>query len=269
MLVLLELGVSESKRQTHRQAKIILFYHVIEGEALKHAILLSVLNHNIYYFSSKLEELMHKLPLYLLFSLFLSTAGQSQDEFISLWHGSFAGWTIENAGEGDFTLVDGLLHVEGGSGWLRSENQYDDFIIRSEFRWLSQDADSGIYIRAPGDADFFNGWPGNTYQIQIRNPQGESRFPPVGGLFRHGTPAGTELLNEAAVEQAYLGTNAWHTIEIEVNGDTLTIRLNDIEIGSADNILNSPGYIGIQSELGIIEYRTIELQALNATQATQ
>lgn len=200
--------------------------------------------------------------IYLAAYFFLPAIGYAQNSFTPLWNGSFDGWIIENSSEEDFTISDKLLHVQGGSGWLRSENQYSDFILRSEFRWLSDDADSGIYIRAPGDTDFFNGWPGNSYQIQIRNPVGESRFPMVGGIFRHGTPAGNDVLKEYAVKQAYLGTNEWHTIELEVRGDSLTVRLNDKEIATADNILNAPGYIGIQSELGTIEYRTIDILEL-------
>jgi hypothetical protein len=181
----------------------------------------------------------------------------SQSE--SLWDGTFDGWTIENAGESDFTIADGLLHVEGGRGWLRSEDQYADFTLRSEFRWLTEDAGSGIYVRAVADQEFIRGWPGHSYQVQVRDPSGESRFPPVGGLFRHQTPEGNDELDEAALEEAYRGTGEWHTIEIDAIGEALTIRLNGIEIGRADNIVNAAGYIGIQSELGTIEYRTIEI----------
>jgi hypothetical protein len=195
-------------------------------------------------------------------SVLISSSVLSQSEFNDLWNGSFDGWVIENASGNEFTIVDGLLRVEGGSGWLRSEKMYGDFILRSEFRWLSDDTDSGLYLRALADQEFVRGWPGNSYQVQVRNPQGESRFPPVGGLFRHGTAAGNNALDEAALSQAFLGTNEWHTIEIEAVEEYLTISLNGIEIGTADNILNSPGYIGVQSELGSIEYRTIEIQEI-------
>ena len=153
-----------------------------------------------------------------------------------------------------------MLHVEGGNGWLRSHGQYSDFVLRSEFRWLTPDADSGIYVRAVADGEFIRGWPNNSYQVQVRDPAGESRFDPVGGLFRHGTPQGGHELDLAALDRGYGGTGAWHTIEIEMIGDVLRVRLNGIEIARADNIVNPAGYIGIQSELGTMEYRTIEIQ---------
>jgi hypothetical protein len=182
------------------------------------------------------------------------------DEFVSLFEGSFDGWTIENTDADNFTIVDGILHVEGGGGWLRSDRQYSDFVLRSEFRWLTSDADSGIYVRAIADSEFVRGWPNNSYQIQVRDPAGESRFPPVGGLFRHGTPAGESELDRNALSETYLGTGEWHVIEIEVVADLLRVRLNGTEIAHAQNIVNPSGYIGIQSELGTIEYRSIEIQ---------
>ena len=181
------------------------------------------------------------------------------DEFVPVFDGTFDGWTIENTDADNFTIVDGILHVEGGGGWLRSDRQYSDFVLRSEFRWLTSDADSGIYVRAVADSEFVRGWPNNSYQVQVRDPAGESRFPPVGGLFRHGTPAGESELDEDAVIDSYLGTRKWHVIQIEVVGDLLTVRLNGTQIGHANNIVNPTGYIGVQSELGTIEYRSIEI----------
>jgi hypothetical protein len=148
----------------------------------------------------------------------------------------------------------------GGGGWLRSQKQYADFLLRVEFRWVTVDADSGIYVRTIADREFVRGWPGNGYQVQVRDPKGQSRFPPVGGLFRHHTPAGRAELDEDAVARAYRGTGEWHTLEIEAIGSHLMIRLNAVEIGGADNIVNATGYIGVQSELGVTEYRRIDIR---------
>jgi hypothetical protein len=187
-------------------------------------------------------------------------AASAQDGFASLFDGTLDGWIPENTDGGRFTIVNGILHVEGGSGWLRSSERYADFVLRSEFRWLTADADSGIYVRAVADSEFIRGWPNNSYQVQVRDPAGESRFPPVGGLFRHGTPPGNATLDEEALGDAYRGTGEWHVIEIEVAGDLLSVRLNGTEIARADNIVNSRGYIGIQSELGTLEFRSIEIR---------
>ena len=191
---------------------------------------------------------------------FVPAHSQDTGDWVALFDGTMDGWTVENSDGEFFTIRDGVLRVEGGNGWLRHADQFSDFVLRAEFRWLTEDADSGIYVRAVADQDFIRGWPGNSYQVQVRDPAGESRFPPVGGLFRHQTPEGESVLDEEALARAYRGTGEWHTIEIEAVGDRLTIHLNGIEIGRAGNIVNSRGYVGIQSELGSMEYRAIEIQ---------
>jgi hypothetical protein len=104
------------------------------------------------------------------------------------FNGALAGWSPQDAKPGTFTMRGDVLHVEGSEGWLRSDRQYGDFALRTEFRFLGDDTDSGVYVRALAQTPFLRGWPNQSYQVQVRNPLGQSRFPPVGGLFRHGMP---------------------------------------------------------------------------------
>jgi hypothetical protein len=180
--------------------------------------------------------------------------------FVALFDGTLDGWVVENTTAGNFTVHDGVLRVEGPNGWLRSERRYADFVLRVEFRSVTPDADSGIFIRAIGDTPFMRGWPNNSYQVQVRDPARPSPFPPVGGLFRHGTPQGETALDQEAVTRLFTGTGEWQVLEIDLEGDRLIVRLNDGEVLKAANIMNSPGYIGIQGEAGVVEYRAIEIR---------
>lgn len=181
-------------------------------------------------------------------------------DFVPLFDGTLEGWTVMNAPPENFTVQDGILRVLGSEGWLRSDGQYSDFLLRAEFRFLTDDTDSGIYVRAVADSEFIRGWPNNSYQIQVRNPIGQSRFGPVGDLFRHGTPQGDFDFDPAVAGQASTGAGEWQTLEIEASGDTLEVRLNGTHLSRAGNIANPTGYIGIQAELGSIEFRSIEIQ---------
>ena len=192
----------------------------------------------------------------------LPLAGQSGAfvPLVPLFDGTLDGWTIQNTEAGNFSIRDGAIRVEGPSGWLRSENRYSDFLLRVEFRFLTDDADSGIYVRAIGETEFMRGWPNESYQVQVRNPVTPSRLPPVGGLFRHGMPAGELDFDPSAVESAVASTGDWQTLRIQVVGEDLTVWLNDVQVMSASNVLNSPGYIGLQGEVGIVEYRSIDIR---------
>jgi hypothetical protein len=174
--------------------------------------------------------------------------------------GGFAGWSPLDAAPGTFTMQGDVLHVDGTEGWLRSDRQYGDFTLRTEFRFLGADTDSGIYVRALGQTPFLRGWPNQSYQVQVRNPAGQSRFPPVGGLFRHGMPDGDLQYDPAEASRLSRPAGEWQALEIDAVGDRLSVRLNGTELMRAGGIANRRGYIGIQAEAGAIDYRALTIR---------
>jgi hypothetical protein len=183
-------------------------------------------------------------------------------EYNELFDGSFNGWTIEHTGHGNFTITDGVLRVAAPEGWLRSTRDYADFELRVEFRFLTDDADSGVFVRAAGNEPFRRGWPNSSYQVQMRNPLGESPFPPIGGLFRHGMPDGETDYDETLARRVSKPTGEWQTLHIRVTGAELTASLNGTQVLEAGNIANERGRIGLQGETGALEFRSIAVREL-------
>jgi 3-keto-disaccharide hydrolase len=187
--------------------------------------------------------------------------GQSADN-MELLDDGLTRWTIENTSAGNFRMTAGVLEVREPEGWLRSRRRYADFELVVEFRFMTDDADSGIFIRAVGDRAFRRGWPNQSYQVQLRNPAGESPFPPVGGLFRHGMASGPTEYDEALARQSSLPTGEWQTLTIRVQAQALSASLNGALVTRARNIGNTTGYIGIQGETGTLEFRSIRIREL-------
>ena len=180
--------------------------------------------------------------------------------FVPLFDGTLTGWVVENTTAGNIGVRDGLLRISGPGGWLRSEREYADFDLRIELRFVTDDADSGLFFRAPGKAMFGPGWPNNSYQVQMRNPLGLSRFPPVGGLFRHGMPPGSIEFDAAAVAKVTKGTGEWQVLEIEAVRERLVVRFNGTEVTRATDLVPGSGYIGLQGETGAVEVRSIGIR---------
>ena len=187
--------------------------------------------------------------------------GQAGDQFVRLFDGTLNGWIVENSEAGNFTVADGALRVQGPGGWLRSQRQYADFVLKTEFRFLTADADSGLFVRAKSTSGFGRGWPAGSYQVQIRNPLTPSRLPPVGGLFRHGMPPGETTFDAAASERLAKATGEWQTLEVEVAGERLVARFNGSEVLRAENVQNASGYLGLQGETGALEFRSLAIRA--------
>jgi hypothetical protein len=187
-----------------------------------------------------------------------------QPAHVPLFKGTLDGWVIENTQANNFTVRDGVLRVEGPQGWLRSAAQYADFELRVEFRFLTDDADSGIFLRAPGPASniFMRGWPANAYQVQVRDISRNKSTNPIwiGNLYRHRVAAGETSFDDQAVLAAVKPTGEWQSLEIVASGVDLAVKLNGAAVTRATNIVNARGFIGIQGETGVLEYRSIAIR---------
>ena len=202
----------------------------------------------------------------LLRTVVLASLAQTQTgNFTALFDGkSLQGWTSKNTTPTTFSVKEGLIHVEGNSGWLQSEREYSNFRMRVEVRFLTDNADSGVFVRAVGDSIFLRGWPGNSYQVQARDVTRNQSANPIliGNIYRHGNPGGQTNFDSAAALRAAKPTGEWQLLEIEVRGDSLNVALNGTGVTRVTGLANPRGYVGLQGEAGIVEYRKIEIQEM-------
>lgn len=173
------------------------------------------------------------------------------------------GWVIESGG--DFSVRDGVLVVNKGTGWLRSEREFGDFTLEMEFRFLEKEANSGIFIRtAPTSKDDENGWPDNGYQVQcmdiITGERALATMIPYGAA---GFAEGDATSDLEALARAYRPTGEWNLYEITCRGPDLTVKLNGDVITRSSKILQPRGHVGIQAEHGLLEFRRIEVRLLD------
>ncbi|MDE2641322.1 MAG: DUF1080 domain-containing protein [Verrucomicrobiota bacterium] len=165
-------------------------------------------------------------------------------------------WVVEN--DGQFLVEDGVLKVNRGTGWLRSAGVFSDFTLVMEFRFLEAEANSGIFVRTgPTSNDDDNGWPNNGYQVQCMDTiTGRA---PLATMIPYGAPPFESKSDLAALAKAYKPLGQWQTYKITCAGETLEIGLNGTLITTATNIKNLKGHIGIQAELGLLEFRKIDI----------
>lgn len=187
---------------------------------------------------------------------------QPPTEWSPLFDGTLGQATIENGGT--FAIESGVLRAEGPEGWLRFPGEYRDVRLRVELRFTTSNGDSGVFLRATPDRAFSRGWPNRSYQVQLLNPLAGGTLPPIGGLFRHGMPAGETLLDREAVSRAFTGTGEWQLLEIELVGTELRVALNGVPVMTASGIADVSGAIGIQSETAAVEFRRIDIEVIDS-----
>ena len=172
---------------------------------------------------------------------------------------SFPNWKLLNATQDSFSFSNNVLRVSGENGWLQSPDSFGDFSLMGEFRFLQPDSDSGIFLRVVPGTDFIRGWPGNAYQVQIREISvNDSDNPlPLANVYRHVVADGNTDYKREQVFDLYKGTDQWHALLIRAEGSQLKVFLDGRLVTVADDLVNDTGHIGFQSEKGVIEYRNM------------
>lgn len=180
-------------------------------------------------------------------------------------------WVVDDSQYSkNFSVRDGLLHIEGTGGWLRSSRQYGDFTLRLDFRYLTDSLGtgrigvSGVFLRTPGTSTYQSGWPDNSLEVQLANSQGNRVGIPGdarwgGAVLRHGNPGGPTAFDTRLALTSYRKTGDWQTLEIQAIGDAIHVTMNGNFLGTGSAGGNVRGFIGLQAETGGIEFRTVEI----------
>jgi len=198
------------------------------------------------------------LSLFALLSLLLGSASASETRI--LFNGKdLDGWEIVN--DGQFSVEDGLLKLNRGTGWLRSEDTFSDYKLTMEFRFTEVGSNSGIFIRtAATSKEDESGWPDNG--IQIQTIDSVEYIHPLGMIIPYGAPPFEFVSSREAATSVYKQAGNWHTYEIECVGEIIKVRLNGTLVGIAVGVKNAEGHVGIQGENGLLEFRKIEIEVL-------
>jgi 3-keto-disaccharide hydrolase len=144
-----------------------------------------------------------------------------------------------------FEVKDGNLRLVKGMGWLRSDQQYKDFILEFEWRALDEQYDSGFFLRAglPG-----NPWPTAGWQLNLRYSQ-------VGALVKG-------FRTVVAAETPKAPVNKWVKFRVEAKGNRVKLIVDGEDAWETDKLDVERGYIGIQAENKAFDFRNIRIQEL-------
>lgn len=195
-------------------------------------------------------------------------ACSQKNQEIELFNGSdLSGWEYflvdENAGMEDvWSVENGILVCLGDPrGYLCTENDYENFRLVVEWRWPDDPGNSGVLMRITGEPAMLP----NSVEAQLRSGRAGDMYGFNG--FRIG--GDEERLSEISIGWSLTGIERnenepgeWNRYEITVAGDAITVVLNGTTVNEATGCDIRPGRIGLQSEGGVIHFRTVTLTPL-------
>lgn len=147
-----------------------------------------------------------------------------------------------------FEVKEGNLRLVKGMGWLRTEKEYEDFILEFEWRALEEKYDSGIFLRAGLEG---KPWPKDGWQVNLR-------YDALGGLvkgFKSVVPA----------ETPKMPVNKWVKFRIEARGKKVSLDVDGERAWETDVVDATKGYIGIQAEDKSFDFRNLRVIELPRT----
>ena len=148
-----------------------------------------------------------------------------------------------------FEAKDGVMKLVRGTGWLRTEKEYGDFMLEVELRPLVERYDSGLFFRVGLDG---KPWPTDGWQINLRRDM-------WGALVR----GYTKILPSTAEGPDIEDDTPWTKLHLEVRGSKASLDLDGKRIWATDKIDRAKGYLGIQAEDRVFEFRNFRVRELS------
>jgi len=157
---------------------------------------------------------------------------------------------FDRIGDANWRVVDGVVQADTGtkgkSSYLMTKSAYGDFVLRVEF-WVSDDANSGIYMRCP---DLANITDMNCTEANVFDQRPDPTY--ATGAITHLSP----------IKNGPKAGGKWNTFEITARGPRIVVLLNGAKTGETDKAHALRGNIGIQWAAGVVKVRKVEIKPL-------
>ncbi len=225
--------------------------------------------------------MIRTLTVAVTFTLILSSMdqafAQSENGFPSLFNGKdLTGWVDVNTSPDTWAARDGLLVCSGKPiGVMRSEKQYENFILHIEWRHMQAGGNSGVFVWSAGavpegrrlpkgmevqmlELDWVNIHKRNGKPNHIGYISGELFG--AGGL--EATPDNPRGRRSMSRELRCKGKGEWNVYDVVCVDGTVKLSINGKFVNSIRNSSVRKGYLCLESEGAEIHFRNIRILEL-------
>ncbi len=208
----------------------------------------------------------------------LTLTAHAADGFKPLYNGKdLSGWHVKDSkyqnwvANGEILLCKkGAVGIANGNGWLTTDKEYGDFILRVEWK-LPAGGNSGVAIRFPKDGEPAH--EGMEIQMLDDASPDNAKRPPE-------ELSGSLYVEIAPLRKTDKPVGEWNKTEITCKGsmltvtnngvETLKLNLDDLKILHGHHTQYKPvsqrprkGFIGLQGDRGMqVEFRNILIREL-------
>ncbi len=184
--------------------------------------------------------------------LAISAPAYGQDGgFSALFNGQdLSGWVVVRGAPESFAVRDSVLQTNASPKcWLRSEQEYLNYVLRLEWRLLSEEGNSGVFLCARDTGEEFP----QCLEVQIYHKNAGGMFP-----IRKAVGGPTALPWEERINPV----GQWNQYQIVVYNGCVVLAVNGHVVSQANILDPQIGHIGLQCETGRVQFRRIEIKEI-------
>ena len=203
--------------------------------------------------------------------------------FRELFNGKdLTGWVNVNTNPDTWSVRDGVLVCSGRPiGVMRTEKQYENFILHIEWKHIEPGGNSGVFAWSNANPNERNRLPDGV-EIQmleldwVNLHKLDGQTPPVayvhGELFGVGgvetVPDNPRGPRSKSIENRCKGRGEWNTYDVVCVDGVVKLAVNGKFVNGVSNASQRKGYLCLESEGAPIHFRNIKIMELPGGRAT-
>ncbi len=213
-------------------------------------------------------------------ALTLAGAAATLPQYKPLFNGkNLAGWVNVNTDPDTWSVKKGLLHCTGKPiGVMRSEREYENFLLHIEWMHLEAGGNSGVFVWSSAVSDEKSRLPDGVevQMLELDWPKLNTRNgvePPIayvhGELFGVGgvktIPDNPRGERSKSIENRCNPRGQWNVYDVVAVDGTIKLSVNGKVVNGIARSTRKKGYLCLESEGAPIVFRNIHLMELPPT----
>ncbi|HQH50960.1 MAG TPA: DUF1080 domain-containing protein [Candidatus Hydrogenedentes bacterium] len=199
-------------------------------------------------------------------------------QFVELFNGKdLSGWVDVNTSKETWSVRDGLLVCSGNPiGVMRSEKQYENFILHIEWRHMQAGGNSGVFVWCEGTVPEGSQLPKGV-EVQMleldwvnQNKGANGELPPIayvhGELFGANgattVPDNPRGSRSKSIENRCKGQGEWNVYDVVCVDGVIKLAVNGKFVNGISGSSVKKGYLCLESEGSEIHFRNIRILEL-------
>jgi len=199
-------------------------------------------------------------------------------QYTSLFNGKdLTGWVDVNTSPETWVVEDGLLVCKGNPiGVMRSEKQYENFVLHIEWRHMEAGGNSGIFVWSEGSVPEGRRLPAGVevqmLELDWPNQHRDKDGNPAPIAYVHGEVWGTFTtvtvpdnprgIRSKSIENRCKGKGEWNVYDIICVDGTIKLSVNGKFVNGISKSTIKKGYLCLESEGAEIHFRNIQIMEL-------